>query len=444
MAWFLAPAIVLSNKVRGVLEAIRRGTHSPIHLAQRSTIVLMAADQHNNTAIAQGTGWNRNTVKQWRIRWAKAAADLADVEAKRPWALPTLVRSVLGDEPRPGRPSTFTSEEVAHIIKIAIDPPDTHGVPQSHWTSSALAREAVKQGIVESISSRQVGRLLNEADLKPHRSRYWLNPKIGDPEVFAHEVKAVCDTYNQAEALDAQGVDVHTCDEMTGVQALEHTAVALPMSPGKVERREFEYTRHGTSGLIVSRNVVTGQIESPLIQPTRTEEDFAQHLRAVIDQSTKGSHIFVLDQLNTHQSASLVDLVIEYSGLQIDTETLGVKGKSGILKSLDTRKAFLEDATHRVRFVYTPKHCSWLNQTECWFSILVRRLLNKRSSFSSVEILEKRIAAFIAYYNEQLAKAFRWNSDALSGRSHPPLTPWEPAPPPGNRHQALLLRPRLS
>ena len=165
MAWFLAPAIVLSNKVRGVLEAIRRGTHSPIHLAQRSTIVLMAADQHNNTAIAQGTGWNRNTVKQWRIRWAKAAADLADVEAKRPWALPTLVRSVLGDEPRPGRPSTFTSEEVAHIIKIAIDPPDTHGVPQSHWTSSALAREAVKQGGSERANWPRYGR-----DTCPRRS----------------------------------------------------------------------------------------------------------------------------------------------------------------------------------------------------------------------------------------------------------------------------------
>jgi len=411
MAWFSAPIISLSDKVRTLLSALKEGTHSPKHLAQRSSIILMAADHHTNTAIAQRTGGNRNTIKQWRMRWASVATEVAAIEADRPWALRQCVESALQDKERSGRPSTFTSEQVAHIIKVALDPPKVYGVPLSHWTPSALAREAVKQDIVTTISSKQVGRFLKDADLKPHLSRYWLNPKTDDLEAFRVEVKKVCDVYNEAASLDGQGVDVHSCDEMTGIQALEHEAPPLPMAPGKVERREFEYTRHGTSGLIVSRNVVTGKVESPLIQPTRTEVDFARHVGDVISASTKSSHIFVLDQLNTHQSEALVTLVIDRCGLDVDAATLGVKGKSGILGSMETRKAFLEDTSHRIRFVYTPKHCSWLNQTECWFSILVRRLLNKRSSFPSVEMLEKRIAAFIAYYNEHLAKAFRWNYD---------------------------------
>lgn len=198
---------------------------------------------------------------------------------------------------------------------------------------------------------------------------------------------------------------------MTGIQALEHKHPALPMQAGKVERREFEYIRHGTTGLIASRNVVTGKIEAPLIQPTRTEDDFVRHIQDVVQLHPEDRHIFVVDQLNTHQSESLVRFVVQQCKINLAPDELGVKGKSGILESMETRKAFLQDESHRIRFVYTPKHCSWLNQVECWFSILIRRLLNKRSSFSSREALEQRIAQFIEYYNEHLAKPFRWTFD---------------------------------
>jgi transposase len=217
--------------------------------------------------------------------------------------------------------------------------------------------------------------------------------------------------YQAAPALYEAGTHVHSCDEMTGIQALSHKHEALPMAPGKVERREFEYKRNGTSGVIASRHVVTGQVEAPLIQPTRTEIDFAQHIQSVVRLHPEDAHIFVADQLNTHQSETLVRLVIEQGKLEVTPETLGVKGKSGILKSMDTRKAFLQEPSHSIRFVFTPKHCSWLNQIECWFSILVRRLLNKRSSFTSKEALEERIAQFILYYNTHLAKPFKWTFD---------------------------------
>ena len=163
--------------------------------------------------------------------------------------------------------------------------------------------------------------------------------------------------------------------------------------------------------MIASRNIVIGQIEAPLIQPTRTEADFVQHIRDVVALAPTAQHIFVVDNLNTHQSESLVRLVIEQTDLRIPDDVLGKKERSGILQSQATRKAFLMDLTHRIRFVYTPKHCSWLNQIECWFSIVVRLLLNKRASFASIAALEERMRQFIAYYNRYLAKPFNWQYD---------------------------------
>ena len=106
-------------------------------------------------------------------------------------------------------------------------------------------------------------------------------------------------------------------------------------------------------------------------------------------------------------SETLVKLVAQHCG--IAEETLGVKGKHGILASMATRAEFLMDSTHKIFFVYTPKHCSWLNQIECWFSILTRRLLNRRASFTSVDELEQKIRDFIDYYNQFLKKPFQWN-----------------------------------
>lgn len=235
-----------------------------------------------------------------------------------------------------------------------------------------------------------------------------MNPKITDPVAFEQTVQAVCDVYRQAPALAGENTQVHSTDEMTAIPARESLHPVKPMAPGKVARQEFEYLRHGISGLIASRNVVTGQIEAPLIQPTRTEPDFARHVAEVVALAPAARHIFVLDNLNTHVSEALVRFVIQHDHLDISPKTLGVKGKSGILQSQATRQMFLMQQDHSVRFLYTPKHCSWLNQIECWFSILVRRLLNKRASFPSVDALEARIRQFIAYYNEHLAKPFEW------------------------------------
>ena len=194
------------------------------------------------------------------------------------------------------------------------------------------------------------------------------------------------------------------CDEKTGMQALERAHPTLPAIPGIVERQEQHYVRHGTQCLIANFEVATGQIVTPTVSSTRSEEEFANHLLQTVATDLDGEWIFIVDNLDTHKSESLVHLVAVLCDLDAD---LGKKGRRGILQSTATRAAFLQDPGHRIRFVYTPIHTSWLNQIELWFSILVRRLL-KRASFTSVEDLKARVLRFIAYFNRIMAKPFKW------------------------------------
>ncbi len=194
-------------------------------------------------------------------------------------------------------------------------------------------------------------------------------------------------------------------DEMTGIQATERKRPDIPMKPGRCLKVEFEYIRHGTQSLIASFNLATGCIDQADVGPTRREQDLESHLKALLAQYPDAPKIhLVMDCLNTHQSEALVRIA---AALEAELPPLGVKGQSGILHSMQTRAAFLSDPTHRLVVHFTPKHCSWLNQIELWFSILVRKLL-KRSSFTSTAQLKRRILEFIDYFNRTMAKPFKW------------------------------------
>lgn len=125
--------------------------------------------------------------------------------------------------------------------------------------------------------------------MKPHLIRYWLTPPK-DTERDA-QIKAICSVYAEATARTKQGERIVSTDELTGVQAFKRLHPGLPMAPGKVERREFEYRRHGTRSFILSRDVVSGQLVAPACGPTRTEADFLAHLQAVVATQPKATRL---------------------------------------------------------------------------------------------------------------------------------------------------------
>jgi hypothetical protein len=207
------------------------------------------------------------------------------------------------------------------------------------------------------------------------------------------------------EQYEIEGVNVVSTDEKPGIQALERDGVTLPTKIGQVECREFNYIRHGTQVVTANIHLATGQLITPTIADTRTEADFVEHVTRLIQSDPDAGFVILCDQLNTHKSESLVRFIAQTLG---DNQILGEKGKSGILKSMQTRQTYLSDPTHRIRFVYTPKHCSWLNPIEVWFSILNRHVL-KRGNFPSIQDLKEKIQRYITYYNEHLAKVWKWS-----------------------------------
>lgn len=417
-----AAKVSLTVKQQSILQRLANAKTSSVQFVQRARIILLAFAGMLNMNIANQVNLHRQQVGVWRRRWADSFDALVAIECRETdAALTRAIEQVLSDAPRSGSPGTFTAEEVTQILAVACEPPKNSGRPIEYWTHRELADEVIQRGIVPSISVSQVGRYLQQADLQPHRYKQWLHTKEKCPELFNAQVQIICQTYQNAPELYFQ-LHTHTVcvDEMPGIQAIERIEKKIPMAPGKPERIEYEYKRHGTLCLIGNWHVVEGQMISPTIQETRSEEDFAAHIHRTIQTDPQAGWVFVLDNLNVHCSKTLVCYVARLEG--IDESTLGRKGVCGVLKSMATRRAFLEDPSHRVRFVFTPKHSSWLNQIEIVFGIVYRRAV-ARGSFSSKAELKERLLNFMDYFNRTFARPFRWTYTGRPVNAQPPPRP---------------------
>jgi hypothetical protein len=229
-------------------------------------------------------------------------------------------------------------------------------------------------------------------------------PVIDDWEAFKQRVELICGLI-----LDGISGKTHlvSTDEKTGIQALERTIV---YSKGN-QRTEYEYRRNGTICLLAAFDVGKGVMMDHLLRDTRKEPDYLELVQSLVSKYPAQDEVVILaDQLNTHMSASLVEWIAGEIGFEGE---LGKKRGKGILKSMKSRKEFLEDTSHRIRFVYTPKHCSWLNPVENWFAKLQKQVIN-RGSFASVEQLCHKIEAYIDYYNTALVKPLKWKFNGFT------------------------------
>lgn len=304
--------ISLSREEREELEQVCRRHNTAQKLARRARIVLLADAGQKYGKIAQQLGLQPTVVTTWVKRWnATAGKELSVVER-------------LSDLPRPGAPDTFTPEQLCQIVAIACEAPAVYGRPITHWTPRELRDEVLKQGIVATISERHIGRLLNQRELRPHKWRYWLN---GNPDEHKDEkIQDISEVYQQAPQREQERELSMSVDEKTGIQALERKAPTKPMRPGQDEKIEFNYERHGTQALLAGFNVATGEVIGDC-RDTRTEEDFVGFIDQLVKRhADRKKYRFVVDNLNTHKSESLVRYVANVSGVE---DELGVKGKKG-------------------------------------------------------------------------------------------------------------------
>ena len=230
-----AAKVVITERQQDILLQLSRSVTIAFQLRQRAQIILLGFEGRLNSEIEDIVGLGHDAVGRWRRRWQQAFERLTLVEGiEEPADLRRAIEEVLSDEPRSGRPCEFTAIQLTMIFAVACEAVEESGRPVARWTQREIIDECIKRGIIKSISTSHLSTLLAEARLQPHKSRYWLNTKETDPEVFHEQVRTVCDCYLQAPQLLSQ-FDTHTVciDEMTGIQAQERIAPPKRCSPAR-------------------------------------------------------------------------------------------------------------------------------------------------------------------------------------------------------------------
>jgi transposase len=351
-------AIRLSRAERTALEAMAREACGEARLHRRARLVLLAEAGEPVASIARRLGTSRARLTEWLDRFQTHRLD------------------GLVDLPRSGRPIEITSLERHQVIAAACQSPEAFGLPAPQWTHEKLGEAVVSAGLVRAISPATVGRILQEAQIKPHRVKHWCH---SDDPAYQEKMRAIVDLYVHLP----KGEPVLSIDEKSGIQALSRRRPLKPAAPGRAGRVEFEYRRSGTCCLFACFNVGTGHILGRCTEQ-RTRSDFLAFLDQVASVYRQRRVHVVLDNLNTHR----------------DT------GQGAFMTDWNRRHG------DRVVLHYTPTHGSWLNQIELWFSILVRRIL-RYGDFPSLAGLVAVIEAFIRQWNTTEAHPFRWTYEGL-------------------------------
>ena len=373
-----APAINLRPDERSRLERIVRAGSSEQRLVRRARIVLLADKGLQSVEIARRLRLSENTVGLWRRRYQEHGP------------------AGLKDAPRSGRPSRFTAQQRARVVQKAIEEkPADNGLPFTHWSSEDLARIASKAGIVDTIHPSTVWKWLNDADVRPHRCRYWL--KITDPE-FEERMEDVTSLYLRTPELAAFGAQVFCFDEKTSIQALERWVPDRLARRSKPHQRDDRYRRHGTTHLLGVLQVATGKVWGQFSEDRRgpTVARFLRELLGSVEDAPE-VHL-VMDQASTHMTHEVCEAIADCAGVEYDRASHPRK---------HDRRAFLMSADKRVVVHFTPVRGSWLDQIEIWFSCLQRKVID-RGSFCSVAELQARIVEFMVFYNRFRARPYRW------------------------------------
>ena len=348
---------VSQSERRWLQETIRHET-GEARLHRRARIILLASEGETVSGIARLIGTSRSRVVDWIRRFERERLE------------------GLSDIGRTGRPPEITSLERHQVIATACRSPKDFGINRTVWSARSLAQALVTEGLVRSISKSAVARILDDAEIKPHRVKMWCHSK--DP-AYQEKMRAIVDLYVNLPKSEP----VLCVDEKTGMQALSRSRALKRAKPGRPARMDFEYRRNGTRCLFACFNVGSGKVLGRCTKQRKRTDFFSFMDRVASVYRQRRVHV-VLDNLNTH---------------------------------LDTRKeAFVTDwnRRHGSRFVfhYTPTHGSWLNQVELWFGILSRRIL-RHGNFSSPEELVEAVEEFIDDWNAHEAHPFRWTYDGL-------------------------------
>lgn len=374
----MACPVSLAPEEHARLESLVRAHSTPQALALRCRLILRTAapDRPSNLQVATEMACERHTVGRWRQRY--------------------LAHGLTGlqDAPRSGRPRRFSPSERVEVLSMATRKPATYHCPATRWSLDDLVA-ALWQHRLPPMSRSSLWRILEEADRKPHRRVYWLNSH--DP-AFAAKAQDICQLSLQALRFYQEGRPVICADEKTGMPILQRRSPTQPVQPGKPEKREHAYIRHGVRALLASFVVPTGQVVWKLGQ-TRTSADWAVHLANVVHQlPAMQRYDWVVDNLNTPWSLDVCRLVAQWCAgpfLPKDLE----RGPQ--------RRAFLCDPTHKPVLHFTPKHGSWLNQVELGFRVLARRFL-KRGDYDSAHDFATRLSDYLEVYNAHHAHPYRW------------------------------------